>query len=237
MRRFLSLFTMLMLCGVLAFAQSRVVSGRITDKDGKPVPFASIKVKNAKTGVAADANGLYSIKVKQGDFLEITGSGFKMATVSVENQTSIQVTLEISNAELKEVVISSGYGVRQSARRASSNTQVISAEKLNVVRSTNVNDALSGKVSGIQFRGQSSGKLGDNGSLRLRGEGSLGSGSTVLYVVDGTRVSVNDVNMDDVENITVLQGPNAAAIFGPDGANGAIIITTKRATKSQKGIG
>lgn len=227
-----------MLCGVFAFAQNRVVTGRITDKDGIPVAFASVKVKGTKTGVAADANGQYSIRVKQGDFLEITGSGYKLTTVSVENQNSIQVVLERStNAELTEVVITSAYGIKTSARRSSSNTQVVSAEKLNVVRSTNINDALSGKVSGIQFRGQSSGKLGDNGNLRLRGEGSLGGGSTVIYVVDGTRVSSSDVNMDDVDNVTVLQGPNAAALFGPDGANGAIVITTKRGTKTQKGIG
>ncbi|MBP6022293.1 SusC/RagA family TonB-linked outer membrane protein [Ferruginibacter sp.] len=238
MRRFLSLFTMLMLCGVLAFAQSRVVSGKVTDKDGNPVPFASVKVKGSKTGIAADANGQYTIKVKQGDFLEISGSGYKLNTISVDNQSFIQTSLERgATSELTEVVITSGYGVKASARRATSNTQVISAEKLNIVRSTNVNDALSGKVSGIQFRGQSAGKLGSNGSLRLRGEGNLGGGSSVLYVVDGTRVSVDDVNMDDVEDVTVLQGPNAAAIFGPDGANGAIVITTRKAKKTQKGIG
>jgi TonB-linked SusC/RagA family outer membrane protein len=229
---------MLMLCGVLAFAQTRVVSGRITDKDGNAVPFASIKVKGSKSGVPADANGQYTIKVKQGDFLEVSGAGYKLSTVAVGNLNTIQVSLERgATSELTEVVITSGYGVKASTKRSTSNTQVITAEKLNIVRSTNINDALSGKASGIQFRGQASGKLGQNGALRLRGEGSLGGGSSVLYVVDGTRVSVDDVNMDDVEDVTVLQGPNAAAIFGPDGANGAIVITTKKAKKSQKGIG
>ncbi len=239
MRRFLSLFTMLMLCGVFAFAQTRVVSGKVADKDGNAVPFASVKIKGAKTGLAADANGQFTIRVKDGDFLEISGSGFKTATVAIGTQNYVQTVLEKgASTELVEVVVTSGYGVKTSQKRSSANTQVISADRLNIVRSTNINDALSGKASGIQFRGQSAGKLGQNGSLRLRGEGALGGGASPIYVVDGTRVSADDINMDDVEDVTVLQGPNAAALFGPDGANGAIVVTTKRGKRtSQKGIG
>ena len=77
MRRFLSLFTVLMLCGVLAFAQSRVVSGKVTDANGNPVSFASVKLKGSKSGLSADANGGYSIKVKDGDVLVISSTGYK----------------------------------------------------------------------------------------------------------------------------------------------------------------
>ncbi|MBL0144812.1 MAG: carboxypeptidase-like regulatory domain-containing protein [Chitinophagaceae bacterium] len=94
MRRFLSLFTMLMLCGVLAFAQSRVVTGKITDKEGNPVPFASVKVKGTQTGVSADANGAFSLKVKNTDVLELSGAGFKVVEVPVGTQTVLSTTLE-----------------------------------------------------------------------------------------------------------------------------------------------
>jgi len=87
MRRFLSLFTMLMLCSLLAFSQSRVVTGKITDIDGRAVPFASVKIKGSPNGVSADDNGQYSLKVKAGDVLTISSSGFTPVDVAVENQT------------------------------------------------------------------------------------------------------------------------------------------------------
>jgi outer membrane receptor for ferrienterochelin and colicin len=129
--------------------------------------------------------------------------------IAVGSQNTVQATLEKgATTELVEVVVTSGYGVKTSQKKASANVQVISAERLNIVRSTNINDALSGKASGIQFRGQSAGKLGQNGNLRLRGEGALGGGASPIYVIDGTRVSSDDVNMDDVE-----AGPKCCSTF------------------------
>jgi len=136
--------------------------------------------------------------------------------------------------ELKEVVVTSAFGVKRSARSTSSNAQVIGANQLNPIRSTSVNDALAGKVSGIQVRSQSSAALGRQSNIRLRGESAFSNGdgtygSGVLYVVDGTILpNANDINIDDIEDITVLQGPSAAALFGPEGANGAIVMTLKK---------
>lgn len=228
-----------MLCSIFAFAQNRVVSGKVADKDGAAVPFASVKVKGSKTGVSADAYGAYSIRVKDGDVLEITATGFKAIEVPVGTQTYLSSVMEKSLAtNMTEVVVTSAMGVKRSARTTSTNAQVVSGEQLNVIRSTNVNNALAGKVSGIQVRSQSAAALGRSGNVRLRGESEFGGGSGVLYVVDGTILpNSNDVNLDDIEDITVLQGPNAAALFGPEAANGAIVITTKRARKNTKGIG
>ena len=112
MRRFLSLFTMLMLCGVFAFAQSRVVSGKVTDIDGNGVPFATVKVKGTKIGVSADANGLYTLSIKGNATLEISGASFATVEVNVGNQSFINTVLERSkSAELKD---------RKSTRRNSS---------------------------------------------------------------------------------------------------------------------
>lgn len=239
MRRFLSLFTMLMLCGVLAFAQTRVVSGKVTDSDGNPVSFATIKIKGSSIGLSADANGAYSIKVKTGDVLEISGASFKTTEVPVGTQTVVNVVLEKgTTAELKEVVVTSAFGIKRAARSTASNVQNLSGDQVNTIRQTNVNNALAGKVAGAQVRSQSVAKLGAETTVRLRGENGLTSGSGALYVVDGTIMpSGADINPDDVEDYSILQGPAAAALFGPDGANGAIVITLKKAKKGAKGLG
>jgi TonB-linked SusC/RagA family outer membrane protein len=134
---------------------------------------------------------------------------------------------------LQEIVVTSGYGIRRAPKSSSALNQVVAGDKLNEVRQTNVNNALAGKVSGIQFRGQSAAALGRTGDIRLRGDSGFGTGSGILYVVDGTILpNEADLNMDDIEDVSVLSGPSASAILGDQGANGAIIITTKKAKLS-----
>ncbi|MEP7164608.1 MAG: SusC/RagA family TonB-linked outer membrane protein [Ferruginibacter sp.] len=239
MRRFLSLFTVLMLSGVLAFAQSRVVTGTVTDNNGKPVPFASILVKGAGKGVQTNVNGEYSVKVNKGDVLVISQLNFETVEIPVGSMNSFSTSLELKTNTIKEVIVTSAFQTKRTLRSQSSNVQNVSAEALNTVRSADVNNALAGKVAGAQVRSQSGVSLGKETKIRLRGENSLTtSGSGPIYVVDGTIIpSSNDINTDDVEDITILQGPAAAALFGSDGANGAIVINTKKARKGQPGIG
>ena len=238
MRRFLSLFTMLMLCGVLAFAQSRVVTGKVTDIDGNPVSFASIKIKGTPTGVSADANGGYTLRVNPNAILVISGAGFTETEVPVGSQNVLNTIMEKGGAELKEVVVTSAFGIKRTARSTSSSVQNLTGDQVNTIRQTNVNNALAGKVAGAQVRSQSVAKLGAETTVRLRGENGFGIGGGALYVVDGTIMpSGADINPDDVEDYSILQGPAAAALFGPDGSNGAVVITTKRAKKGAKGIG
>jgi len=240
MRRFLSLFTVLMLCGVLAFAQNRVVTGKVIDKDGNPVPFATVKVKGSNAGLSADANGAYSIRVKDGDVLEISGTSYQTASVPVGTQTVLNTTLDRNVNELKEVVVTGAFGTKRAARSTASNVQNLTGDQVNTIRQNNVNNALAGKVAGAQVRSQSAAKLGVETAVRLRGENSLNNvgGSGAIYVVDGTIVpSGNDINPDDIEDYTVLQGPAAAALFGPDGANGAIVMNTKKGKRGTNNVG
>jgi len=240
MRRFLSLFTVLMLCGALAFAQSRVVTGKVTDIDGNPVSFASIKVKGSPSGLSADANGAYSIRVNPNDVLVISGASFKDIEVPVGTQNVLNTVMEKGVAsDLKEVVVTSAFGIRRTGRSTASAVQQLSGDQVNTIRQTNVNNALAGKVAGAQVRSQSAAKLGAETTIRLRGENSAASvGPGALYVVDGTIMpSSADINPDDVEDYSILQGPAAAALFGPDGSNGAIVITLKKAKKGAKGLG
>ncbi len=238
MRRFLSLFTVLMLCGVFAFAQNRVVSGKVTDEAGNPVAFANVKIKGSKGGVSADGTGAYTIKVKDGDVLEITSTSFKAKEVNVGSLTFISTTLEKAANTIAEVVVTGAFQTRRTQRSQGSNTQNVGNEQLNTVRQPNVNNALAGKVAGAQVRSQSAAALGRETLVRLRGENGIGIGGGALYVVDGTIMpSGNDINVDDIEDVTVLQGPAATALFGADGANGAIVINMKRAKKTQKNLG
>lgn len=238
MRRFLSLFTMLMLCGVLAFAQSRVVTGKVTDTDGNPVSFASIKVKGTTTGVSADANGSYSLRVNPNTVLVITAASFKETEVPVGTQNVLNTVMEKGGTDIKEVVVTSAFGIKRTARSTSSSVQNLTGDQVNTIRQTNVNNALAGKVAGAQVRSQSIAKLGAETTVRLRGENGFGIGNGALYVIDGTIMpSGADINPDDVEDYSVLQGPAAAALFGPDGSNGAVVITLKKAKKGAKGIG
>jgi hypothetical protein len=137
MRRFLSLFTLLMLCGVLASAQARLVSGKVTDKDGASVPFATIKIKGSNTGLQADAAGAYSIKVKDGDELEVSAANFKSVTVNVGSLSVITTALE-KTGTLVEVVVTNAFGIKRTARSVSSNAQVVSSDQLNTVRQISI---------------------------------------------------------------------------------------------------
>ncbi|HMJ47774.1 MAG TPA: SusC/RagA family TonB-linked outer membrane protein [Ferruginibacter sp.] len=239
MRRFLSLFTMLMLCGVLAFAQSRVVSGKVTDASGKPVPFASVLIKGGRAGVQTDANGEFTIRVNSGDVLQISQASYNAVDIPVGSLNSITASLNLKDNTIPEVIVTSAFGIKRTARSTSSNVQQVTSDQLNTIRQSNVNDALAGKVAGIQVQSQSAAKLGVGSNVRLRGENNLALGTGALYVVDGTVISNStDINVDDIEDVNVLQGPAASALFGSAGANGAIVITSKKARRGvQKGLG
>lgn len=134
---------------------------------------------------------------------------------------------------IKEVIVTSAFQTKRTLRSQSSNVQTVNAEQLNIIRGADINNALAGKVAGMQVRSQSSVKLGYASSIRLRGENGLSTGTGPIYVLDGTVIAdPGEISIDDIESITVLQGPAAAALFGPDGSNGAIVLTGKRARRS-----
>ena len=212
---------------------ANVIGGTVTDANGNPVSFATVRIKGSNVGLSADQNGSYSLNARPGDVLVISGPGFRSVEVPLGSQTNISIPLERGGTELREVVVTGAFGTKRAARSTASNVQNISGEQLNTIRTQNINDALAGKVSGLQVRSQSAGKLGVESYVRLRGENGLGVGSGPIYVVDGTIIpSSSDISPDDIEDVTVLQGPAASALFGPEGSNGAIVINTKRAKRN-----
>jgi TonB-linked SusC/RagA family outer membrane protein len=225
----------LVLCITQAFAQNRTITGTVTSKDdGLPLPGVSVTVPGTSVGTQTNDYGKFTIKVPaSAKSLAFTFVGYKRLTATVGATDLVNAVLETNANELKEVVVTTGYGIKQTARSNSNSAQVVSATELNTIREPNINNALAGKVAGIQVRSQSAAALGRATEVRLRGASGFGTGQGALYVVDGTVLpNSNDVNLDDIESVTVLQGAAAAALLGSQGANGAIIITTSKAKKN-----
>jgi len=222
-----------MLCVTQVFAQNRTVTGTVTAKeDGLPIPGATVKIKGSTAGTQTNAAGKFTLSVPSGASLVVSFVGTVSQTIVVGNKTTIDVALAQSQAQLNEVVVSA-YGIKQSARSNSSAAQIVTSNELNTVREPDLNNALAGKVAGMQVRSQSAAALGRNTEVRLRGASGLGTGNGAIYVVNGTILpNASDINLDDIESITVLKGAAAAALFGSQGAYGAIVITTKKAKKN-----
>jgi TonB-linked SusC/RagA family outer membrane protein len=225
---------MFLLCGAITFAQNRVVTGTITDERGDPIPFASIKVKNSTQGISADENGKFLIKVSQGAVLVINSVGFGGKEITVKSD-KVSISLAKLDQSLSEVVVTTALNVKRKADNLSYATQGIRADKLTTTRVLDVSNALAGKIAGVQVKSQSGAKLGSAATVRLRGAGSL-TDVNPLYVVDGTPVDAIDVNTDDVEDIQVLKGPAATALYGQRAEGGVIMITSKKGNK-RPGLG
>ena len=229
MRKFLSLFSVLVLFCALAFGQTRVIKGRLTDTQGQPIPFASVRLKGTKTGVSADADGNYSIKANTGDVLIITGPGItsQELTVSSAGDQNLQVTR--TSAALNEVVVTA-LGVSRPAKELGYATANVNNRTLTAARSVGVAQALNGKVSGLNISTVNSGVF-ENSKINIRGIRSLTGNNQPMLVVDGAPTPLgylSSIPPDDVADITVLKSAASAAIYGPDAVNGVIVITTKK---------
>ena len=185
MRKITSLLLLLVLWGSTTLAQVRTVTGKVTDEKGDAVPFATIKVKSSKQGVSADANGAFSIKIANGTVVTVSSLGFASKDVTVDGD-NISVTLtKTSDQSLSEVVVTTAFGIKKDQRTTPYSSQVVKAEALNIIPQTNLNDALAGKVAGVQFRSQSGSKLNSQSFARIRGGLALGGDVGAIYVLDG----------------------------------------------------
>ncbi len=231
------LFTCFFLCFIFySYSQSHTISGKVLDEKGQPVSGASIVIKGKESkGVSASSNGNFSIEANVGDVLVVTALNSQSQEVRIGSKNSVSVTMQSSGQNLSEVVVTTALGIKRRADVLSYSTQGIKSDKLSTTRITDVNNALAGKIAGVQVRSQSGAKLGSASTVRLRGEGGINDLSP-LYIVDGTPVDAQDVNPDDVDDIQVLKGPAAAALYGQRGESGVIMITTKKGNK-RPGIG
>ena len=222
------------LLGVASLLAQRTIRGTITDQAGEALIGASILVKGTTTGTVTDLDGTYSLPLPEtASILIISYTGFTSQEVAIGASDVIDIALQ-QGITLSEAVVTA-LGIERSEKSVSYAVQTVDADKLNTIRQTNLNNALAGKIAGVQIRSQASMALGRDANVRIRGAGSL-TDKNPLYVVDGTPTSSSDINLDDVESITVLKGPSATALYGQRGDAGVIIVTTKKGVK-RKGLG
>jgi len=225
--RRLMFLLLLCVCSAGAFAQSRV-TGKVIDANGEPVIGASVMVKGTTNGAVTDLDGNYTISnVPSGASLNISYVGYRTQTIPVGGKQSINVTLEEDKQLLDEVVVV-GYGVQRKSDVTGALTRV-GEKELNAKPVANAFEALQGKAAGVDIT--SSERPGTVGSIMIRGTRSLNASSAPLYVVDGVPLQaggIETLNPRDIEAIDILKDASSTAIYGSRGANGVVLITTKR---------
>jgi len=217
---------LLVIFSLLTYAQVKV-SGTVKDKDGLPIPGASVQIKGTLTGVSTDPDGKYAISVPANSTLSFSFVGFASQDIAIGDKTEINVVLQASANDLSEVVVV-GYGAQKKVSLAGA---VNTVNTKNIVNRpvTSLTNALQGAVPGVAIKSAPGDVGSDLGSINVRGRGNLGT-SEPLFVVDGVIVSAGDfarINSNDVENISVLKDA-AAAIYGSRAAYGVILVTTKK---------
>jgi TonB-linked SusC/RagA family outer membrane protein len=248
MRKKLLFFSMLFLFSVpfVAFSQSRTITGKVTDENGKAVPLATIEQKGTNNAVTAKDDGTFSITVTGNNpELVISSVNYKDETVKIGNQFYYAVSLT-GTGELSEVVVTA-LGITRQKRSLGYAAQSVDAKEITESHQPNLLNALQGKVAGVTISSAGGGP-GQGANILIRGVNSLDLGTQPLFVVDGIPIDntssaqgtggglpasmgnmAGDINPDDIESVNILRGGAATALYGLRGANGVVVITTKSA--------
>mgnify|MGYP003320679865 CR=1 FL=1 len=224
------LFKLLTLSFMIMFQwgfSQQSINGTVSDSAGVPIPGATVLVVDTNNGVTTDFDGNYSIMASEGDVLSVSYVGYAAQTVTVGTSTTINVTLNLDNT-LEEVVVTA-LGITREAKSLGYAQQKVTGDALTKTKETDFKTALAGKVAGVQvITGTSS--TYEPSAIRLRGE------MDILYVVDGIKVASTDINTDNIDNITVLKGAAATALYGSEAKSGVIVITSKKAKAGESYI-
>ena len=233
-KNLLSLLILMLLGAQFALAQS-TVSGEVLDENSEPLIGATVYVKGAdKTGSVTDLDGQFTIKAKAGDKLVASYVGYEQAEVTVPQSGKVTIRMKETSSSLDEVVV---VGVSMKKSDLTGAVSRVDGEALTQKPVTNINDALAGRVAGVSIGKANS--PSDDSSVKIRGTNTINAGSAPIYVVDGMVMSndygfYNSLNVNDVESIQILKDASATALYGSRGANGVILVTTK---KGKKGTG
>jgi len=249
MRKIASLLTMLMLFSVLAFAQTRTVTGTVRDAQGNPIPFATVTEVGKKNGVTADANGVFTIRISENGSLNISATGYTAQSVDAANASN--VSLVRGEGQLEEVVVTA-LGIRRSEKALGYSVSKVDPDVLLQKSEPDILKGLQGKVPGVDIR-SSQGVPGAATRIQIRGNSSLTGETQPLIVVDGVPYSNTSLttssqtsaggaygsglaNLDpnDIESMNILKGAAAAALYGSRASTGVLVITTKSGS-GQKG--
>ena len=224
----LSLVLFMFSFAVLFAQQSLTVSGKVlAQSDGQPIPGVNILIVGTTTGAVTDFDGNYQIQVSTGDVLQFSYVGFVTERVTITNQTTLDISLFDDTNELDEVIVI-GYGTQKKSHLTGAISKVVNQD-LDQIAVTRVDDALIGQVSGVNIQSTNA-EAGGAPTITIRGVGSITADSGPAVVVDGIVVDagfLGNLDMNDVESFEVLKDAASAAIYGSEGSNGVIMITTK----------
>ncbi|ATA74489.1 TonB-dependent receptor [Capnocytophaga sp. H2931] len=211
------------------------VTGKVTDENNSPLPGATVIIKGSAKGVATDFNGNYEIEAQVGNELEFSFMGFQTQTKKVMGggKTLIINVLLREDAEQLEDVVVVGYGTQRKESLTGA-MQTLKQEKLTDITSPTIENMISGKVSGV-FVAPGSGRPGETGAIIIRGKSTINGSTAPLWVVDGVIMGTgaNIVNPADIETMSILKDAASTAIYGSQGANGVILVTTKKAVTGE----
>ncbi|MFA6871567.1 MAG: SusC/RagA family TonB-linked outer membrane protein, partial [Bacteroidaceae bacterium] len=232
----LCLFLILLGTYFTAFSQNIQVQGTVvSETDGETLPGVNVIVKgNSTNGTITNLNGEFTLNVNSGDILTISYIGYKSQEIIIKTNKKLSIALREDTESLDEVIVV-GYGVQKKSVVTAAISRV-SAEDLNAAKPSRVEDALKGKVSGVQIT-QSSGQPGSDSKVRIRGIGTVNN-SDPLYIVDGMPVDggIGYLNPVDIQSVEILKDAASAAIYGARAANGVILVTTKTGSKGKTTI-
>ena len=220
-------------------------SGTITDAQGEPLIGVSVLVKGTSNGTITDMDGNFKIQASKGDVLEISYVGYATQTITLANAQPLKITMGEDAQALDEVVVTA-LGIKRATKALSYNVQEVKGDELTTVKDANFMNSLAGKVAGVNINASSSG-VGGATRVVMRGTKSISSDNNALYVIDGVPIfninkgdisgqysvqprgeGISDINPEDIESMSVLSGPAAAALYGSNAASGVILITTKK---------
>ena len=256
-KRLLLLLSMLLLACATLQAQDKTVTGKVTGDDGNPIFGATIAVKGTTIGTISGENGAYTIKVPErvaNDSLVFSFLGYQDQVQSMAGRTTIDVVMQQADLQVEEVVVTA-LGISREKKALGYAVTDVDGEELSKSRGglSNPVNALQGKVAGLQIT-SGAGSMGGSSKVIIRGNNSLSGSNQPLFVVDGVPIEgkdyndlntqrggggydygnlIQDINPDDIENISVLKGASASALYGSRAANGVIMITTKKGKKNQ----
>ncbi len=210
----------------ISFAQEKTISGTVSDQNNVVLGGVNILVQGTSNGTQSDFDGNFTINASVGQTLVFTYIGMRQTTAVVGSSNVMNIQMQEDAEALQEVVVTA-LGIKRDKQSLGFAQQTVKSENLVRSRETDVSNALAGKVAGVQFVGAPSTGFG-NSSIRLRGN------TNVLFIVDNVKIiSSSDINTDDIAEMSVLKGAAATALFGPQGINGVIIITTKQAKNGE----
>ncbi|HWZ03799.1 MAG TPA: SusC/RagA family TonB-linked outer membrane protein [Mucilaginibacter sp.] len=233
---------------VKAIKSAETIKGTVKDSKGEPLAGVSVTVKGTNKGTQSDVNGNFTLQANIGDVLVFTYIGFTKTEVTVTDTKPLSVVLADDSKQLTEVVVTA-LGVKRSEKSLVYANQVVSGSELNTVKNDNLMNSLNGKVAGVDISPSSSG-VGGSVKVILRGSKSAAGNNQPLYVIDGVPMTntsnangqpsstyggspdggdgISNLNPDDIESITFLEGASAAALYGSQAANGVVLVTTKK---------